>query len=134
MASGNRVTYLDSSALVKLAVAEPQTPALRRYLARRRPLVSSALARTELARALLPLGETAVRRGLDVLSRIDLVRINERVLADAGALLPAELRSLDAIHLATARLFGRTLARVITYDDRLTVTAKALGLTVVAPS
>ncbi|MHB2022140.1 MAG: type II toxin-antitoxin system VapC family toxin [Mycobacteriales bacterium] len=134
MASGNRVTYLDSSALVKLAVAEPQTPALRRYLARRRPLVSSALARTELARALLPLGETAVRRGLDVLSRIDLVRINERVLADAGALLPAELRSLDAIHLATARLFGRTLARVITYDDRLTDAAKALGLTVAAPS
>ncbi|MHB2024535.1 MAG: type II toxin-antitoxin system VapC family toxin [Mycobacteriales bacterium] len=134
MASGNRVTYLDSSALVKLAVAEPQTPALRRYLARRRPLVSSGLARTEVARALLPLGETAVRRGLDVLSRIDLVRINERVLADAGGLLPGELRSLDAIHLATARLFGRTLARVITYDDRLTAAAKALGLTVVAPA
>ena len=134
MPSGNRVTYLDSSALVKLAVAEPQTPALRRYLARRRPLVSSGLARTEVARALLPLGETVVRRGLDVLSRIDLVRINEQVLADAGALLPAELRSLDAIHLATARLFGRTLARVITYDDRLTAAAKALGLTVVAPA
>lgn len=133
MPSGSRITYLDSSALVKLAVAAPQTPALRRYLARRRPLASSALARTEVSRALLPLGEPAVRRGLDVLKRIDLVRINERVLADAGALLPAELRSLDAIHLATARLFGRTLARLVTYDDRLTAAARTLGLTVVAP-
>jgi predicted nucleic acid-binding protein len=134
MPSGSRVTYLDSSALVKLAVSEAQTPALLRYLARRRPLASSALASTEVARALLPFGEAVVRRGLDVLSRIDLVRINERVLADAGALLPPELRSLDAIHLATARLFGRTLARIVTYDDRLTAAAHQLGLTVVAPA
>jgi predicted nucleic acid-binding protein len=134
MPSGSRVTYLDSSALVKLAVAEPQTAALRRYLARRRPLASSALARTEVARALLPLGEPAVRRGIDVLRRIELVRINERVLADAGALQPADLRSLDAIHLATARLFGQTLSRIITYDDRLTAAATRLGLTVVAPA
>lgn len=134
MPSGSRVTYLDSSALVKLAVAEPQTPALRRYLTRRRPLVSSALARTEVARALFPLGEPAARRAVEVLSRIDLVRINERVLADAGGLPPPELRSLDAIHLATARLFGRSLARLISYDERLTAAAQALGLTVVAPS
>lgn len=134
MPSASKPTYLDSSAIVKLAVAEPQTPALRRYLARRRPLVSSALARTEVHRALLPFGEPAVRRGLDVLSRIDLVRINDRVLADAGELLPAELRSLDAIHLATARLFGGTLARLVTYDDRLADAARVLGITVVAPA
>ena len=55
--SAERATYLDSSAIVKLAVAEPESAALRRYLRRRRPLVSSALARAEVARALLPLGE-----------------------------------------------------------------------------
>lgn len=133
MPSGNKPSYLDSSAIVKLAVAEPETAALRRYLARRRPLVSSALARTEVHRALLPLGEAAVRRGIDVLARIDLVRVNDRVLSDAGELLPAELRSLDAIHLATARLFGDTLARIVTYDDRQADAARALGLAVVAP-
>lgn len=79
-------------------------------------------------------GEPAARRVLDVLSRIDLVRTSERVLADAGRLLPPELRSLAAIHLATARLFGRSLARVINYGDRLTAAAKALGLAAAVPS
>jgi predicted nucleic acid-binding protein len=68
---------------------------------RLRPLIASALARTEVTRALLPLGAEAVRRGQHVLARIDLLRINDRVLDAAGALLPADLRSLDAIHLAT---------------------------------
>jgi predicted nucleic acid-binding protein len=48
-----RAAYLDSSALVKLVIAEPESAALRRYVRRRRPLVSSALARTEVLRALL---------------------------------------------------------------------------------
>lgn len=134
MPSADRPIYLDSSAIVKLAVTEPQTPALRRYLARRRPLVSSALARTEVGRALLPFGDEATRRGVDVLTRIDLIRINDRVLTDAGTLLPLELRSLDAIHLATARLFGHSLSRIITYDDRLAEAARDLGLTAVAPA
>jgi len=70
----NRATYLDSSAIVKLAVAEPESGALRRYLRRRKPYVTSALARAEVARALLPFGPTAVQRGEAVLTRIDLVR------------------------------------------------------------
>ena len=68
--SAERATYLDSSAIVKLVVAEPESAALRRYLRRRRPLVSSALARAEVARALLPLGEPAVRRGGEILARL----------------------------------------------------------------
>src|SRR5947209_8053132 len=99
--SAERAVYLDSSAIVKLAVAEPESAALRQYLRRRRPLVSSALARTEVARAMLPLGSAAVRRGLDALSRMELIRVSDRILGDAGAVLPADLRSLDAIHLAT---------------------------------
>ncbi len=75
-----------------------------------------------------------MRRGADVLTGIDLIRINDRILSDAGALPPAELRSLDAIHLATARLLGTNLARLITYDARLADGARAHAVTVVAPS
>lgn len=132
--SAERASYLDSSALVKLAVREPESAALRRYLRRKRPLVTSALSRTEVARALLPFGADAVARGDDVLQRLDVIRINDRVLRAAGALRPFELRSLDAIHLATAIEIGNDLARVCTYDERMAAAAIGLGLTVVSPS
>jgi predicted nucleic acid-binding protein len=132
--SAERAVYLDSSAIVKLAVAEPEAAALRRYLHRRRPLVTSALARTEVARALLPLGPAALARGLDALRRVELIRVSDRVLADAGAVLPAELRSLGAIHLATMRQLGASLSRVVTYDDRMFTAAEGLGLAVLSPS
>jgi hypothetical protein len=106
---------------------------LRRYVRRRRSLVSSALAKTEVARALLPLGESAVRRGYEVLARLELIRVSDRILAAAGSLLPAELPTLDAIHLATARQLGGDLARVITYDERLRAAAVATGCPVSAP-
>ncbi len=133
MANAERLTYLDSSAIVKLAVQEPESAALRRYLRRRQPYVTSALARTEVARALMPLGPMAVRRGVDVLARVDLVRINERILGAAGALLTAEIRSLDAIHLATAQQLGVEVARIVTYDERMATAARASGWVVAAP-
>jgi predicted nucleic acid-binding protein len=126
-------TYLDSSAIVKLAVREPESLALRRYLRRRYPLISTALARTEVLRALLPLGEEGTTRGRAVLQRIDLVRLNDRILNAAGLLRPPELRSLDAIHLATARELGDDLGAFITYDDRMGSAAKQLGYRVVQP-
>jgi uncharacterized protein len=82
----------------------------------------------------LPLGPEAVRRGYDVLARVDLVRINDRVLDAAGAMLPVELRSLDAIHLATAQQLGTDLGRIVTYDDRMAMAASHLGMTVARPS
>lgn len=130
--SADRALYLDSSALVKLAVREPESTALRRYVRGRR-IVSSALARTEVSRALLPLGEGAGDRAAQVLASVELVRINDRVLTAAGSLGPAEVRSLDAIHLATAQLIESQLARVVTYDERMTAAAEALGLPVAAP-
>ena len=132
--SVERAIYLDSSALVKLAVEEPESTALRQYLRRRRPLVSSALARAEVARALLPIGEAAVGRGHDVLNRLELIRINDRILTAAGALLPEELRTLDAIHLATAHQLGGDLQQLITYDDRMRNAAETLGYRTNAPS
>jgi len=132
--SAERAIYIDSSAIVKLAVAESESPALRRYLRRRTPLVVSALARTEVSRALLPLGPAAVRRGHEVLSRVDLIRVSDRILQEAGALLPAELRSLDAIHLATMRQLGGSLRRLVTYDSRMAAAASAMGITTAAPA
>lgn len=126
-------TYLDSSAIVKLAIREPESLALRRYLRTRRPLVFSALARTEVLRALLAAGDEAVRRGRDVLQRLDLVRVNDRILIAAGLLLPSELRSLDAIHLATAQQLGQDLKVLVTYDDRMADAARQLGHRIVQP-
>jgi uncharacterized protein len=126
-------TYLDSSAIVKLAVRENESVALRRYLRRRRPLVSSSLARTEVIRALLPGGGDAVGAGRKVLTRLDLIRISTGVLDEAAVLLPSDLRSLDAIHLATARRLGRDLGAIITYDERMAEAAMHLGHRIVAP-
>ena len=132
--NAERAIYLDSSAIVKLAVAEIESAALRRYLRRRAPLAVSALARTEVARALLPLGPAAVQRGHEVLNRVELIRVSDRILLDAGSLLPAQLRPLDAIHLATMRQLGGSLRRVVTYDSRLAAVVSAMGMTTVAPA
>jgi hypothetical protein len=132
--SVERVTYLDSSAIVRLVAREEESTALRRFLHRRRPLVSSALARAEVGRAVLSLGEPAFRQAREVLARIELVRVNDEVLAAAGALLPVGLRTLDAIHLATAGLFADTLARIVSYDGRVTSAATAMGWRVDAPT
>lgn len=125
--------YIDSSAIVKLAVREPESLALRCYLRRRQPLISSALARTEVLRALLPAGDEAVIRGRAVLQRIDLVRVNDRILNAAGTLRPPKLRSLDAIHLATAQELGDELHALVTYDDRMVTAAHSLGCPTVQP-
>lgn len=132
--SVRRAVYLDSSAIVKLAVREPESAALLRFLRRRRALLSSALARTEVSRALMPLGPQAVERGEQALALVDLVRVSDRILRAAGALLPADLRSLDAIHLATAQQLKDDLAKIVTYDDRMSAAARGLGFAVTSPS
>lgn len=133
MSAEHRVTYVDSSAIVKLAVAEPESAALRQYLSRRRPLVSSTLAQIEVARALMPSGPEAVARGEFVLRRIQLLRVNDRVLTEAGQMTPTELRSLDAIHLASARQLGASVRQIVTYDERMAEAAKACGWAVSSP-
>jgi len=134
MSAERRLTYVDSSAIVKLVVAEPESKALRSYIARRQPLVSSALARTEVGRALLPSGPEAIARGEEAFRRIQLLRVNDRVLSEAGKMLPAELRSLDAIHLASARQLGSSVKQIVTYDERMAEAARTGGWSVASPS
>jgi len=126
-------TYLDSSAIVKLVIAEAESLALRQYLLQRRPLVSSALARTEVLRALLDEGDDGATRGRAVLASLDLIRVNDRVLDDAARLLPSEVRSLDAIHLATAQQLGGDLDQIVSYDDRMLRAANWLGMRTARP-
>ncbi len=131
--SVERTVYVDSSAIVKLVVREPESAALARFLRTRRPLVSSALARVEVERACMAVGPEAWARARDVITRFDLVRVNERVLATAASLLPREIRSLDAIHLASAALLGPSLRGVVTYDERMASVARGIGWKVFAP-
>ena len=126
--------YLDTSALVKLVVEEPETAALRRWLRRsdRQP-VSSDLARTELLRAVRRGAPDRMELARQVLDSIVLVELTTAIFEMAGLLDPAIVRSLDAIHLAAAIDLGDDLDAVIVYDDRLADAARANGLTVVAP-
>ncbi len=127
--------YLDSSAIVKLVVPEPESAALRQQLAPTGDWISSALSRLEVLRAIRrrSLHEEALRDAERMLARIALVPPDDRVLSAAAEVGPAGLRSLDAIHLATARsLFG--LASFVTYDQRLAAAATAAGIRVISPA
>lgn len=126
--------YLDSSAFVKLAVEEPETAALRELLTERGSRrVSSALLRTESLRAVRYLGAEALASVREGLRRIDLVAIDDRILEAAGTLESRVLRTLDAIHLATAMAVGDDLEVIVSYDRRMTEAARLLGLATATP-
>lgn len=125
--------YLDSSALVKLVVAEAESEALRRFLRTHPIRVSSALAKVEVGRAVRFQGKPAALRATKVLARIRLLAIDNTLLEAAAALDGRVLRSLDAIHLASATALGNDLSSVITYDLRMRDSAQILGLSVRAP-
>lgn len=127
--------YLDSSAVVKLARREAETDALRAWIAANpRPLAASALARTEAARALLRTQPDAVPVLGSVLALLHQVPISDTIL-DAAAMLPdPSLRSLDAVHLATAQELAAVLTWFVAYDHRLASAARAVGLPVIAPA
>jgi hypothetical protein len=132
--SADPAVYLDSSALVKLVVREPESAALTRYLRRRSRRVSCALARVEVVRAVRPQGAAALTRARRVLERLNLLVLDDPLLDAAVQLDGPSLRSLDAIHLAAAQALGADLESVVTYDLRMTEAATSLGLRVASPS
>ena len=126
------LAYIDSSALVKIFVDEPESTVLREYLEAWPTLSSCVVARVEVARAakLHQLDVYAVERFLQSMS---LVELTDDVLAVAAELASASLRSLDAIHLAAASTLRPRLATLVTYDRRMAMGASELGLPVVSP-
>lgn len=127
--------YMDTSALVKLVVAEEESESLRSFLAEhaRDSLFTAALARTELLRAVAPGGAQATSDARNLLSTLDTVALTSKLLDDAGTLRPLRLRSLDAIHLVAARRAGDTLRTVVTYDTRMLSAAADLGVETASP-
>ena len=125
--------YLDASALVKLIVAEEFSDEMHSWVQTDRVLVTSDLTRTELMRAVTRVHAGWAQRVRAVLDSVETVGLTRRVLDEAGRLAPATLRSLDAIHLATALSFGDDLESIVTYDDRLAEAAQHAGLVVTAP-
>ncbi len=129
----SEVAYLDSSALVKLALVEDESEALWRALGSWPRRVTSRLAVVEVLRAVRR--EDAAREPLarGILSRVVLAAISDRLLVEAVHLEPARVRSLDAIHLATALRVRSVLTAFVSYDVRQLAAAEALGLAVASP-
>lgn len=127
--------YLDSSAIVKLVLPEPESKALVKRLDSRPSVVSSALAQVEVTRAVNRTTSSlaTAKRTARILEGIAFVRIDDRTLSDAAKLKSANLGSLDAIHLATAMSLGDRLDGFLTYDSFLANAARGAGLEVLTP-
>ena len=131
--------YLDASALVKLIRDEPESRALRAYLAGG-DLVSCELVLTEVPRAVrraaaddprLPLEQLIGRAG-EIVDALGLLPLDRALLAAAGALREPGLRALDAIHVAAAADLS-PLDAFVGYDERQAAAARLAGLRTVSP-
>ena len=128
----DELTYIDSSALVKAVLLEPESDDLLRHFRQTRPsLIASSLLKVETTRAIRQVEPTEGLAELNsALEEIVLVAVTETILRRAANLEPA-LRSLDAVHLATALDVGAEA--MIVYDRRLADAARGYGLTVLSP-
>lgn len=127
--------YFDTSAFVKLVWQEPESVALWNYLVARPndQHVSSALLAIEARRAALRGGGGLLPRVDLVLERIGLIDMVGAVVESASRIPEPALRSLDAIHLATALMLGTDLGVFLSYDKRLAAVATVSGIPVAAP-
>jgi uncharacterized protein len=127
--------YADASALVKAVVDEQESNALRAYLLGCSDrLVSSKLVLVEVRRAVRLATESADAEAAvtGVLDPVVLVGVTDSILARAALAEPSALRTLDAIHLATALEAGAP--QMLVYDRRLAAAAESAGIEVVAPT
>lgn len=128
--------YLDSSALVKLALSEPESVPLARWLAERadQPLVSSVLHRSEVPRAVWIAEPGALPRSYRVIRRIARVALTQEVLDISATVPPKSLRFVHAIHVASALALKRDLIAFVAYDEHLLNAAKEAGLPIASPA
>ncbi len=126
--------YLDASAAVKLVVREAESRSLKQFMRDRTTRMSSRVLTVELLRAVRRAGPTSAGQAQSLLDVMELVELNAVIASRAAALEPAGLRSLDAIHLASALELGEELDAFITYDARQAAAARELGLPVASPA
>jgi uncharacterized protein len=126
------VLYLDSSAIVKLVVLEPGSSALVDVVSSDPDVVSSAVAYTEVMRAVRRAGGPT-RRAEQVLRSIALVPVDQAILREAAKLAPTSLRSLDAVHLASALSLRPDVDAFVSFDARLSRATTAAGLVIRVP-
>jgi predicted nucleic acid-binding protein len=128
--------YLDSSALVKLVLTEPESRALSRWLAERAELalVSSALHRTEVPRAVWRADPSALPRSLRQIRGVEKIAVSTTILESASVMPPQTLRSSDAVHLACALSIRPDLTAFVAYDKRLLAAARDAGLPTASPA
>jgi predicted nucleic acid-binding protein len=126
--------YLDASALVKLVTSEDDTDALRAFLATRPSRATSIVAIVEVRRAVLRRAPAALEAVSAPLAGVAVLSLDEEIAGRAGLVEPATLRTLDAIHLASAETLGADLEAFVTYDERLATAARAARLPVASPS
>jgi len=129
------VIYLDSSALLKLLVEEAESAPLAAWLTghTEQTRATSVVAKVEVLRAIRRLATDAVPAATALLSQLDLVPVSEPVVDAATVVGDVALRSLDAIHLASALSLGQALTALVAYDRRLCAAALAAGVTVERP-
>ena len=126
--------YIDSSALVKMIVAEQHSPDLVAWVQSMKPaFVASDLLKIEALRSARRIDPSVVKATRDALRSVHFIALSSEVCELAADLEPAVLRSLDAAHVATALGIGDDLDAVITYDQRFAEACANLGLKVVAP-
>jgi uncharacterized protein len=134
-AAGQRqLAYLDTSAYVKLVLEEPEHLALAQALRGCAGRISSVLLRVEAERACGRYGESWAARARAGLGGVSFLPIDEAIVRAAATVRPSELRSLDAIHLATALSVGPRRCVLFSYDDRLSTAAEAAGVPVERPA
>ena len=127
--------YLDTGALVKLVVAQPETAGLRAWLAEQpKPHVSCNLARTELLRIMREVAPGRIVMARLVLDSLVLTEVTAAIFEAAGRLDTGVMNCRDAVHLAAALDLGDDLASVVTYNERLASAAQSYGVPVSAPA
>jgi predicted nucleic acid-binding protein len=125
--------YLDASAIVKLVAPEPETQALLEVLARNESQATSVVGLVEVRRAAARRAGVQTERVDAVLTRLAAIALDRAVVGLAGEIGIPALRTLDAIHLASAAMLGDELEAIVTYDRRLAEAATAIGLPTAAP-
>jgi uncharacterized protein len=127
--------YVDTSAAIKLLTEESHSKAFAAFYDKNAhsEWVSSALLRIELTRAVIRVMPAMLSDARDLLAAFSTIAIDDDIVEGAVNQPDRGLRSLDAIHLATARILGSELDAVVSYDDRLLRAATDAGMPVASP-